>query len=112
MSSYKSKCIKNYNYFLCNETSTTEIYTYLHTHSLHDALPILRLHPALQRAVSGTDVFDATTRSAVMRRVKGRDTGPELKVRLEEHTSELQSLMRISYAVFCLIKKKNIKLSR
>src|SRR3546814_3611509 len=31
-------------------------------------------------------------------------------VRSEEHTSELQSLMRISYAVFCLKKKRNIKL--
>src|SRR3546814_17652206 len=30
-------------------------------------------------------------------------------VRSEEHTSELQSLMRISYAVFCLKKKKIIK---
>src|SRR3546814_9226771 len=29
-----------------------------------------------------------------------------LKPRSEEHTSELQSLMRISYAVFCLKKKK------
>src|SRR3546814_2796493 len=29
--------------------------------------------------------------------------------RSEEHTSELQSLMRISYAVFCLKKKKNHK---
>src|SRR3546814_2129389 len=28
-------------------------------------------------------------------------------VRSEEHTSELQSLMRISYAVFCLTKKNN-----
>src|SRR3546814_2965839 len=32
--------------------------------------------------------------------------------RSEEHTSELQSLMRISYAVFCLKKKKTSKLSR
>src|SRR3546814_8796636 len=31
-------------------------------------------------------------------------------VRSEEHTSELQSLMRISYAVFCLKKKNNNKL--
>src|SRR3546814_6321234 len=30
-----------------------------------------------------------------------------LASRSEEHTSELQSLMRISYAVFCLKKKKN-----
>src|SRR3546814_2840930 len=33
-------------------------------------------------------------------------TNAEPNVRSEEHTSELQSLMRISYAVFCL-KKKN-----
>src|SRR3546814_4678358 len=31
---------------------------------------------------------------------------PHVEVRSEEHTSELQSLMRISYAVFCLKKKK------
>src|SRR3546814_2397631 len=31
-----------------------------------------------------------------------------LTIRSEEHTSELQSLMRISYAVFCLKKKKTI----
>src|SRR3546814_1312088 len=31
---------------------------------------------------------------------------PEFADRSEEHTSELQSLMRISYAVFCLKKKK------
>src|SRR3546814_6633619 len=31
------------------------------------------------------------------------------RMRSEEHTSELQSLMRISYAVFCLKKKKKIK---
>src|SRR3546814_6703122 len=33
-------------------------------------------------------------------------------VRSEEHTSELQSLMRISYAVFCLQKKTNNSLLR
>src|SRR3546814_7918928 len=31
---------------------------------------------------------------------------PEVMVRSEEHTSDLQSLMRISYAVFCLKKKQ------
>src|SRR3546814_7168112 len=34
-------------------------------------------------------------------------TVPPIGARSEEHTSELQSLMRISYAVFCLKKKKN-----
>src|SRR3546814_1717166 len=40
-------------------------------------------------------------------RYKGVNTADVLKgmVRSEEHTSELQSLMRISYAVFCLNKK-------
>src|SRR3546814_10643532 len=33
---------------------------------------------------------------------------PDFPPRSEEHTSELQSLMRISYAVFCLKKKKKI----
>src|SRR3546814_2849886 len=36
--------------------------------------------------------------------VKDSNLGP----RSEEHTSELQSLMRISYAVFCLKKKKRL----
>src|SRR3546814_7722826 len=48
-----------------------------------------------------------------------RDTGMNIRVlnwmisvkRSEEHTSELQSLMRISYAVFCLKKKKSRKLT-
>src|SRR3546814_7403152 len=34
-----------------------------------------------------------------------------LALRSEEHTSELQSLMRISYAVFCLKKKKKYKIT-
>src|SRR3546814_1519020 len=43
-----------------------------------------------------TDVIDATVLA-------------RLYARSEEHTSELQSLMRISYAVFCLKKKKKHK---
>src|SRR3546814_4486563 len=35
--------------------------------------------------------------------------GPGMILRSEEHTSELQSLMRISYAVFCLKKKSKKK---
>src|SRR3546814_7473336 len=41
----------------------------------------------------------------------GGGTRLNAAVRSEEHTSELQSLMRISYAVFCL-KKKNKNLDR
>src|SRR3546814_16623257 len=40
------------------------------------------------------------------RRAVNRPIHAALEARSEEHTSELQSLMRISYAVFCLKKKK------
>src|SRR3546814_1659884 len=40
---------------------------------------------------------------------EGREKRSVARVRSEEHTSELQSLMRISYAVFCLKKKKTTK---
>src|SRR3546814_10196174 len=39
-----------------------------------------------------------------------RRDGEDIGIRSEEHTSELQSLMRISYAVFCL--RKNIRQTR
>src|SRR3546814_2036371 len=44
--------------------------------------------------------------SANCRNDRERWCSPGVKDRSEEHTSELQSLMRISYAVFCLKKKK------
>src|SRR3546814_9591790 len=42
----------------------------------------------------------------VVRAVIGQALSAERGRRSEEHTSELQSLMRLSYAVFCLKKKK------
>src|SRR3546814_10398691 len=78
--------------FLFNDTATTEIYTYLHTLSLHDALPISSALPLSFWNDSALELPFVV----LMRR------------RSEEHTSELQSLMRISYAVFCLKKKKLI----
>src|SRR3546814_4468643 len=63
-------------------------------------------------AGGGTDVFLREMNkylakhmgtSFVVENVRG---GSGAKARSEEHTSELQSLMRISYAVFCLKKKK------
>src|SRR3546814_7671613 len=49
-----------------------------------------------------------TSRDFVRNRSKLRreSCSTPVDVRSEEHTSELQSLMRISYAVFCLKKKK------
>src|SRR6187397_3738574 len=78
-------------FFFFNDTATTEIYTVYNTLSLHDALPIYGAH---HRAV---------------RPRRLRLAGP--RHRSEEHTSELQSLYTISYAVFCL-KKKNLNFSR
>src|SRR3546814_1349901 len=54
--------------------------------------PIPRLITLTGSVRAGKDIF--------------RSAADDLKLRSEEHTSELQSLMRISYAVFCL-KKKN-----
>src|SRR3546814_3379813 len=48
----------------------------------------------------------ATKCAAVMASLNSSATSPVKGGRSEEHTSELQSLMRISYAVFCLKKKK------
>src|SRR3546814_2135542 len=49
-------------------------------------------------------------RAALVRAACARADQVAVLVRSEEHTSELQSLMRLSYAVFCLKKKKQQKL--
>src|SRR3546814_7675613 len=88
--------------------------------------PMPRLRSSIQRHeprhVAARQIAHIVERRAVGQRVKGaclRIVHPHLAVkaeifgmnrvvggRSEEHTSELQSLMRISYAVFCLKKKK------
>src|SRR3546814_2423919 len=59
------------------------------------------------------DATDARRRTADRRRLPDRRAQDPARrpdrTRSEEHTSELQSLMRISYAVFCLKKKNNKK---
>src|SRR3546814_6134724 len=55
-----------------------------------------------RRSVGFTEQNHTTDAIEAMRKM----FTPEFRNRSEEHTSELQSLMRISYAVFCL-KKKN-----
>src|SRR3546814_8441614 len=59
-----------------------------------------RLLHALRRALEVALVGIAT--------LGGKGSARRLLLRSEEHTSELQSLMRISYAVFCLKNKQNI----
>src|SRR3546814_3821971 len=55
-----------------------------------------------------THFFNPPRYMALLELVAGEKTRPE--ARSEEHTSELQSLMRISYAVFCLKKQHNLHL--
>src|SRR3546814_5472855 len=56
-----------------------------------------------QAEVSSTDSSSTARNIKTERNISGRRS---MRARSEEHTSELQSLMRISYAVFCLKKKK------
>src|SRR3546814_1355183 len=67
---------------------------------LADDIQIERPRPRLIERLGGRRACDG----------QGRAGGQRSAQRSEEHTSELQSLMRISYAVFCLKKKKKTKL--
>src|SRR3546814_8971861 len=58
---------------------------------------------AMERAGNRVAAHGRAAVAAVGR--EGRDADRRRPARSEEHTSELQSLMRISYAVFCLKKK-------
>src|SRR3546814_14805699 len=108
-------------FFFFNDTATTEIYTYGHTLSLHDALPISVIwYTAMFSGLSflkGPMKVDDTAAEIIVGVAAALGMGFFViagklsdrigrKKRSEEHTSELQSLMRISYAVFCLKKKK------
>src|SRR3546814_6310565 len=104
-------------FFFFNDTATTEIYTYCHTLSLHDALPIW-IAQHIAAAPYGLDIIVAATGEGKLLAKLANEDVDDLQLRLvhaaiemvrsEEHTSELQSLMRISYAVFCLKKKKQL----
>src|SRR3546814_4775290 len=61
-------------------------------------------HVAVDAALAHGD--GCTARTHGKRRARFADVHAHARQRSEEHTSELQSLMRISYAVFCLKKKK------
>src|SRR3546814_1331891 len=64
------------------------------------------LAPCCARRTSWSSAVSAACRMLLLRARRCRPATETLASRSEEHTSELQSLMRISYAVFCLKKKK------
>src|SRR3546814_2379888 len=60
-------------------------------------------------ALGAADIQSAGLSASYSRRLWRSLTGnASAAIRSEEHTSELQSLMRLSYAVFCLNKKTNL----
>src|SRR3546814_6621738 len=115
-------------FFYFTDTATSWNYTYWHSRSLHDALPV-----AARLAVCGVE--KCWTRHGVLaerghrypkhchRQMRSpyavftsmlyllyfvpQPNYLSSPLRSEEPTSELQSLMRISYAVFCLPNKQN-----
>src|SRR3546814_13495704 len=88
-------------FFFFNDTATTEIYT---TDTLFP-------YTTLFRSIADRPDRQLRCQWSVLRDSLGATAlhGSEIATRSEEHTSELQSLMRISYAVFCLKKKNKIK---
>src|SRR3546814_8270447 len=105
-----------------DDPAATEMYTYCHTLPLRDALPfstpgsMQKLMPTrLARIASSESVSVSTANSSAARRRSIQASSCACPVtisyapgadRSEEHTSELQSIMRSSYAVFCLKKKQ------
>src|SRR3546814_9194180 len=73
------------------------------------ASPLDAARPARRRASITGKLVQSIVDSSTSTVGKPSAVAPASKVRSEEHTSELQSLMRISYAVFCLKKKKTKK---
>src|SRR3546814_5208459 len=73
---------------------------------VHAAAWVGKKHAA-QPVLFGDDLLLAFEHRACERR-QHPASNHAADFRSEEHTSELQSLMRISYAVFCLKKKKNL----
>src|SRR3546814_5482510 len=65
--------------------------------------------PSSQRIARCNAVISSVKRCSISSTASllARKTSRHIVGRSEEHTSELQSLMRISYAVFCLKKKKS-----
>src|SRR3546814_329189 len=71
-------------------------------------IAITALGGAMLDQISAADTIDLSGRAPNVQIVQTGAGAGAASIRSEEHTSELQSLMRISYAVFCL-KKTNKK---
>src|SRR3712207_7769797 len=88
--------------FFFNDTATTEIYTL----SLHDALPIFALGLVVYLCFGAIDAVRALPGARVLGAVRGRLPAVRLRPRDRKSTRLNSSHANISYAVFCLKKKK------
>src|SRR3546814_3662782 len=85
-------------------TRTDTLFPYTTLFRSDDIEPMVELEKAAKQEMEAATHERGSLRSQLTRtRQRVLDIGS----RSEEHTSELQSLMRISYAVFCLKKKSN-----
>src|SRR3989442_4299322 len=92
-------------FFFFNDTATTEIYTL----SLHDALPISEGFGFLMASLGVGAVGGALTVGARAARPSVRSMLVSATLALDRKSTRLNSShVRISYAVFCLKKKKNL----
>src|SRR3546814_2658441 len=89
-----------------NRPDTLFPYTTLFRTTLADRAPVDEFDPRLERALRCRDELVLVDPEHLVEAEDRRNRRFAHADRSEEHTSELQSLMRISYAVFCL-KKKN-----
>src|SRR3712207_6911271 len=88
-------------FFFFNDTATTEIYTL----SLHDALPIFIAGPPGER----DDGFPLPLITVLVGSDVARRAGPQVRHSLDRKSTRLNSShANISYAVFCLKKKKQL----
>src|SRR3546814_5859743 len=67
-----------------------------------------RVHRSDSNGWNGWHLADDVEILSIEQDRHGKPLRHKFEIRSEEHTSELQSLMRISYAVFCLKKKNTI----
>src|SRR3546814_1153631 len=105
---YLSVCLISCTFFFFfNDTATTEIYTVL-THSF----PTRRSSDLMLADASDAEILQAESDEQIKVIRTPNQIEADGAYRSEEHTSELQSLMRISYAVFCLKKKKTTRHKR
>src|SRR3546814_8488053 len=93
---------------LAQEIETLKLYLDIEKMRFEDRLrPHFHIDPAVARARLPSLLLQPLVENAIKYAETPQEEGADITLsaqRSEEHTSELQSLMRISYAVFCLKK--------